>query len=250
MILESAMCAAFNSFFVDQLNSNSFLKFHFISSYADLMLYLIMLIIGWKSKSIRLVRWIHFLTYYLKIYFTISTRHIIIYCTNVDTTTIFSVFYLYEINFRLIWVLFYIHSFYQNLILNILSIASLYLTIPFFTINEVNSKAMIDIKTYSFFLMSVSCFCYILERSLRTSYYYNWSARKKAEWLSNVLNNMNSGFISMKEGEVSFINIFLLNYLKKLKFNTRLESQRNDQNNLSSQTERKESKFKFICIYL
>jgi hypothetical protein len=241
MLLETVMCTLFNSFFLESYHINNVFKFDIISSYIDTILYLVLLFIGWYSENIRLIRWIHYLTYYLKIFFTISTRHIIIYYTNF-ADSILSVFYLYEINFRLIWVLFYVHSFYENFFLNLFSIATLYLTYPFLSTYEENSKGMQDIKTYSFFLLSVCCFCYILERFLRTSYYYNWSSVKKAEWLSNVLDNMNSGFISLKGGKITFINIFLLKYLKKLKFHCKLESQRNDHQMGISNQERKDSK--------
>jgi hypothetical protein len=241
MLFQTVLGSVFISFFLEHYNTNNVFKFHFISTYIDTLLYLILLFIGWNAKNIKLIRWIHYMTYYIKIFFTISSRNIMLYFLKVDNS-IFSMFFLYENIFRLIWVLFYVHSFYENLFLNMLTIATLYLTVPFLSTYEENAKGMEEIKNYSFFMVSISFFCYLVERFLRITYYHTWSAGKKAEWLSNVLNNINSGFISLKGGNISFVNIFLLKYLKMLRTLSKLESQRHDQCVVPSHPERKESK--------
>lgn len=245
----SCFCSVFISFYLENYNKNNTLKFDIISSYLTTTLYLILIPIGWNSKNIKTMRWINYIIYFFGIYFNRSFRHILLSCTTINDSVVHLAYFL-EINIRMIWALYYVHSFYENFLLNFLSIGTILLIVPFLSSYEDNIKAIVDIKTYAFILLVVSCFCYVLERHLRISFYYKWMAEKKFKWLSNVLNNMNSGFVSLKGGNLAFINNFLQKYLKDVKSHSKLITNRNEILNKNLQLETQNSKKTIIKILI
>ena len=129
------------------------------------------------------------------------------------------------------WTSYYLLSFYEVSILNFLSCCTIFSIVPYITPREENVRGYEDLRMYAVILIFVSTFCYILERQLRISFYYSWTAEKKAKWLSNVLNNLNSGFVSFKSDKIAFINIFMLKHLKDLKLESRLTPTKDYRNN-------------------
>lgn len=227
LLLKSVFCSVFNSFFIEYFNTSNVLKYNFISSYFTTVLYLILLFFGWNSNKTSYLRWIHYIIYFFKVLFINSTRNIILTCSNINIVFL-NLAYFLELNFRMMWATYYLLSFYELLLLNFLSLAAIFSIVPYISPFESNIKGLEDLKTYVFILTFVSSFCYVLERQLRISFYYSWTSEKKAKWLSNVLNNMNSGFVSFKCDKIAFINIFLLKYLKIFKMNNKLPTSKND----------------------
>lgn len=226
LLLKSVCCSVFNSFFIEYFNTSNVTKYNFISCYFTTVLYLILLLFGWNSNKTRYLRWILYLIYFFKAIFINSTRNIIITCSNIDIVFLHLAYFL-ELNCRMMWATYYLLSTYELLVLNFFSLAAIFSIVPYISPREINLKGLEDLKTYVFILTFISSFCFVLERQLRISFYYSWEAEKKAKWLSNVLNNMNSGFVSLKCDKIAFINIFLLKYLKNFKLNNKLPTSKN-----------------------
>lgn len=55
-----------------------------------------------------------------------------------------------------------------------------------------------------------------MDRQQKLAFYFNWQAEAKAKWLNNVFENLNSGFVSFKDGSINNINSFLKNQVEKL----------------------------------
>lgn len=227
LLLKSVCCSVFNSFFIEYFNTSNVTKYNFISCYFTTVIYLILLLFGWNSNKTRYLRWILYIIYFFKVLFINSTRSIILTCSNINIVFLNFAYFL-ELNCRMMWATYYLLSFYELLLLNFLSLAAIFSIVPYISHFETNIKGLEDLKTYVFILTFVSSFCYVLERQLRISFYYSWTAEKKAKWLSNVLNNMNSGFVSLKCDKIAFINIFLLKYLKIFKMNNKLPRSKNE----------------------
>jgi hypothetical protein len=184
--------------------------------------------------------------------YTIGLRFVIMRLGNIDEI-ILDFYYLLEINFRLIWVLLHVQSFLECFILNTLSILTIWLIVPFIYPADVYNRGMFNFFAYSCALMSVISFAYFLEKNSKKAFYFHWISDKKANWLSNVFENMNSGFVSFRGGRISYINSSLKKQLKKFKNFTKKYSPTNSEIFIKNQTnailnniEKYESKNKFF----
>lgn len=164
-------------------------------------------------------------------------RNLLFKCSSINVAFL-NLAYFFDVNVRLMWSSYYILSFYEIITLNILSIVTLFSIVPNISTEENLSKDLEALRNYVYFLSFSSTFVYILERQLIICFYCNWIAEKKAKWLSNVFNNMNSGFVSLKGDKIAFINNFLLKYLKNNKSLSKLQTIRNENIISSTETER------------
>ncbi len=123
--------------------------------------------------------------------------------------------YLIEMIVRLTWVLLFIHSFKESFILNTLSLITVWIVVPSLYVGDSYNDENINTIAYSFVIFGVIVFAYVLEKQQKEAFYYQWLANSKAKWLTNVFENLNSGFVSIKNSKISYINQnfrkFLLN---------------------------------------
>jgi hypothetical protein len=191
-------------------------SFDVITVYLSTLVYLIFLFLSCFCKNIKLLRWIHYFNFYLQIFIAIGFRYTIIRFSKVE---IFVLFYLYliDIVIRLVWVLLFIQTFIESFIWNLLSILTIWLTIPFLFSADVYNTAMTNFSSYTCALLVVIAFSYVLSRQQKRAFYFHWMADRKANWLTSVFENMNTGFISIKGEKISYINSFMLNQFKKIR---------------------------------
>jgi cell shape-determining protein MreC len=99
-------------------------------------------------------------------------------------------------------------------------ILTVWLTVPLLYPKENFRDEMITSLAYSCVLFMVMAIAYIIEIQQKKAFYFLWQADQKAKWLTSILDNLNSGFVSIKNGEIKYINSFFINHLEKLKHNT------------------------------
>jgi hypothetical protein len=205
-----------NSFYLESFSLNKMYKFDFIIMYLLFFTFLIFFIVGLMCKNIKVIKFIHFGNFYLQIWVLICLRYTMITLVKLDSNIIFYM-YLIDINLRLAWVLLFLHSFVESLILNFLSILTIWLTIPFlYTSDQFITEISIYVA-YSSCKLVVIFFSYIISWQQKRAFHFHWIADQKANWLTSVFENMKSGFVSIKGGKITYINSFMLNQFKKIK---------------------------------
>jgi hypothetical protein len=193
-----------------------FFKFNITMNIIAIVMYFIFIFFSIFSKNLRILRWVHYILFYFQI-FVIMAFRFEIFKTQSSTSTLIFFEYLIEMFVRLIWVVLYIHSFLESLILNSLVILTVWLTVPFLYPTENFKDEMINSLAYSCVLFMVMVIAYIIERQQKLAYYFLWQAASKAKWLTSILDNLNSGFVSIKSGRIKYINSFFINQLEKFK---------------------------------
>jgi hypothetical protein len=244
-IMAFSLCSAiavsiFQAFYYEKYNEYKIFQFNIITTYLAVFMYTIFLGFCICSKRIKLIRWMHYIHFYFQIFVIMAFRFAIFRIVNVSPILLFFQ-YFFEIIVRLVWVILFLHSFLESLILNTLSLATVWIVIPCLFPPENFKDEMINTLAYSCVLFSVMGIAFILERQQKLAFYFFWLADKKAKWLTNVFENLNSGFLSIKGGKISFINSFFLTQMKKLKTKTELASENEVSGHLG--TNRQE------CIY-
>jgi hypothetical protein len=214
-LLSSLAVAIFQIFYFEEAKFLIIYKFNLITSFSASLLYLIFIFWSFFTKNINVYKWFHFIIFFYQIFVIISFRFTIFRVVKAPSILLF-LEYLFEIMVRLTWVVFNLQSFLESFILNTLSLLAVWIVIPTLYLENYLKDELYETMAYSFVLVSVVSIAYILERQQRIAFYYHWKADKKAKWLTNVFENINSGFVSLKNGKVSYINSHLKNLLEKL----------------------------------
>jgi hypothetical protein len=197
-----------------------FFRFNIIMNFIAIFIYFIFVFFACFSKNLKILRWIHYFIFYFQIFVIMAFRFENFKILKSASTLIFFQ-YLIEMFVRLVWVILYLHSFLESLILNSLVILTVWLTIPFMYPTENFEDEMITSLAYSCVLFMVMAIAYIIEREQKKAFYFLWQADSKAKWLTSILDNLNSGFVSIKNGKIKYINSFFINHLEKLKLTSK-----------------------------
>lgn len=200
----------------DKFDEFIFFKFNISMNCIAIFMYFIFVIITFCTKNIKILRWIQYIVFYFQIFVLMSFRFQILKMINSISSLIFFE-YLIEILVRLVWVILFIHSFIECLIINSLVVVTVWITVPFLYPEEKYSEEMINSLAYSFVIFSVIVIAYILERQQKMAYYFLWTSSSKASLLTNILDHINSGFVSIKSGKIIYINSLFITHLEKLK---------------------------------
>jgi hypothetical protein len=145
---------------------------------------------------------------------SINSRYALTHYTKVDLVLLMFIFSL-EILFRLFWVIFGIQGFIENFILTCISIIIAWaIYVPTHFGNELTTSYFNNLG-YTLILFVVMLLSYILERQQKNAFYFQIKAKTKTNWLLNVLDNMSTGFLSIRGDTISYVNSFFKNKLEK-----------------------------------
>lgn len=205
----------FQYFYYNQYEGVKFYIFNIIMCSTNSGLYLVFILLCIFFKKIIFVKWINYFVFYLQIFTIIAFRFTIFRIANASIILLF-VQYLIETIVRLTWVVFMIHSFLECVILNLISLFTVWIVIPVLIPENLFKDEMINTLNYSFVIFSVISIAYVLDRQKKESFYFNWKNEKKAKKLTNILENLNSGFVSFKSGQITFINSYFKKILKQV----------------------------------
>jgi hypothetical protein len=215
-LVSSLAVMIFHYLYYDEFIEIKFFKFNVIMCSIASGIYLILMAWGYSTKNIKIIKWINYTIFYFQIYVIIAFRFAIIKVTHASSFLLFFE-YLFEIIVRLIWVILFLHSFLESCVLNILSLVTVWLVVPILFTEKLYNEEIINTLAYSFVLFSVIIIAYVLERQQKQAFYFHWQADTKAKWLTNVFENLNSGFVSVKNSKISYVNSYFKNFLKNLK---------------------------------
>jgi hypothetical protein len=203
----------FQYFYYKECEQLQFYKFNVIMCSITSGLYLIFISFCFVYKNIKVFRWINYIIFYLQIFVIIAFRFMIFRVANMSSILLF-VEYLIETIVRLTWVVFLIHSFLESIILNMMSLITVWIIIPLLIPEDFYKDEMVNTLNYSFVIFSVVIIAYFLERQKKEAFYFNWKSDKRAKRLTNILENLNSGFVSFKRDKITLINPYFKKILK------------------------------------
>jgi hypothetical protein len=224
--LSSLAVMIFHYFFYQEFQELKFFKFNVIMCSITSVMYLVLMTWSYLTKKIKIIKMINYTIFFFQIFVIIAFRFAIIKVTNFYSILLFFE-YLLEIIVRLIWVVFFLHSFLESLVLNILSLITVWIVVPTLFPEKLYNEEIINTLAYSFVLFSVIIIAYVLERQQKEAFYFHWQADTKAKWLINVFENLNSGFVSIKNSKISYINSYFKIFLQNIKFNDQIRKDKN-----------------------
>jgi signal transduction histidine kinase len=194
----------------EQFNSHYSTMLCFISTCLMLALTIICIII--RNNTFQ--KWLTYLIYIAIILVFSSIRYYCLFILNTDVF-IYTLIFTVEIIFRLIMFVIGLIDFVPGVYLQVIII------VVDFTIF---SPIMPLILYFRFsigciLMMLMSVISYFIVRERKMCFYWNLCLKIKNSWYESIIDNMNSGFISIKHGEMQYYNKTLLNFLKKPSIN-------------------------------
>jgi signal transduction histidine kinase len=151
-----------------------------------------------------------YMNYYLILFVIATYNYYLFFRLNIDEL-IYTLTLIIEICLRMSWFFLGVIDFVPGIYLQVISMVTT-CTI-FFVIIPVN--LLYRLSVYSLIHVLISGVTYFYLKELKISYYYYLSMWKKYEWFKNVIDSMNSGFISIKDREINYCNNALRNLFKR-----------------------------------
>jgi signal transduction histidine kinase len=192
------------------------LKEHFNTTYSAIycfttgILSVIIILLCLIVKGNKFQEWLTYLSYLLIIFVFTNIRYYFVWVYQIDLL-LYTLIFVIEIIFRLIWFVIGLIDFVPGVYLQVISIIfNICIISP---INPLPFMFRMAIYNCILILTTIMSYFYIKER--KSSFYYNLSLKLKNEWYESIIDNMNSGFISIKDGEIQCYNKTLLNFIRK-----------------------------------
>lgn len=130
------------------------------------------------------------------------TRGIMLNTKDADSN-VYALLFVLEYVGRISWVFLLMLIFTEACILNLMIIVALTIYSP--VVSKQTTVGAFNIP-YNLFLILFTVICYFYTRQVKKNFHYNLSLQNKNKWYTNILENMNSGFIYIKDGKISYVN--------------------------------------------
>ena len=216
--LASIAVMTFKYIYLHKFTDVFFYKFNLLMCSITSLIYIGLMVWSCMTTNIKIKKLIDYTIFYCQIFVIIAFRFAIIRVT--ESTLVLLFFeYLLEIIVRIIWVNLFIHSFKECFYLNTASLITVWIIILSFFPEKSYNEEIINTLAYSFVIFSIIIIAFVLERQQKEAFYFHWQADNKAKWLINVVNvfeNLNSGFVSIKDNKISYINPYFKKVLQNL----------------------------------
>jgi signal transduction histidine kinase/CheY-like chemotaxis protein len=190
------MLSEFSSMYVTYL--------HFVTTF----IIGINLILSITVKNLNIQGWITYINYIYIILIFANCRFFFVYILHVDLL-IYTLLFVAEMFFRKAWFFLGIIDFMPGVYLQVITIV----------INYILLFALIPLELQFRFsvtagiLIITSGIMYFLIKEQKKSFYYYLSMKNKYEWFKNVIDNMNSGFLSIENQQIQYINSTMVKFL-------------------------------------
>jgi hypothetical protein len=161
-------------------------------------------------KNNKFQEWLSYLNY-MSIYLTLShLRFYFVWILNIDML-FYSLTFIIEMIFRLVWFVFGLIDFVPGVYLQVLTVV---LNFALFAV-AIPIKYHFRFSIYTCILILTSGLSYFFIKEQKRSFFYNLFLKLKNQWYESIIDNMNSGFVSIKDNKIQHCNKTLLSYVKK-----------------------------------
>jgi hypothetical protein len=177
---------------------------------------------------------INYLNFFLYSYVLINLRFPITQYTGGDQFAFYLLITL-DMILRLLWILSGQLEFLECLIISTIHSILVWMWAALLADSSTLTLVMLKTLTNDVSIIITVVLSYLYDVQSKKRFYYTHMAEKKSEKLLNILENMNTGFLSLKGGKIDYINTFLLNKLQKLQnFNSINDLQQTEKNCIST----------------
>jgi hypothetical protein len=217
IFIASCACTIEISFFIYDFENVSY-KARMFTTYLTNFISLIFTILVFSLKNKKLLKIINFLNYYFLLFIFINFRFpLITYLKLKDI--VYYPFLCLEMILRIAWIILELSTFFEFMILNLITMISVWsIYTPVATIGT-TADSMTVLTLHSFNLITVVLIGYFLEKNLKRAFYFNFTSKENANWLKNILDNMKTGFLSIKGHKIIYINHFIQKILQNCSIN-------------------------------
>jgi signal transduction histidine kinase/CheY-like chemotaxis protein len=161
-------------------------------------------------KNNKFQEWLSYLNY-MSIYITLSLmRFYFVWILNIDMLP-YALTFIIEMIFRLVWFVFGLIDFVPGVYLQVLTVI---FNFALFSV-AIPMKYYFRLSIYTCILVLTSGLSYFFIKELKRSFFYNLFLKLKNQWYESIIDNMNSGFVSIKDNKIQHCNKTLLSYVKK-----------------------------------
>jgi signal transduction histidine kinase/CheY-like chemotaxis protein len=181
-------------------------QFFLVLSFVCLLLNLIILILSIIFNNKLFTRIISFVNFYLLIYSDTIFRT---YFLNIEAdTVIVCLVYTIQYLFILTWYYTYTIDFLPGCLITVAKCVSFYAV---FGVVTTNTALHFRLAVNEVLILIICMFSYFYVYEKRKSFYYFKTAENSRQWYHNIIENMNTGFLSVtNDGTIKYINKSLL----------------------------------------
>jgi signal transduction histidine kinase/CheY-like chemotaxis protein len=170
-------------------------------------------------NNIKLQEWITNVNYTMILFVFTAYRFYFVYVLKIDFM-IYILLFIIEMLFRMSWFFLGLIDFVQGVYLQIICIV---MNFGFYCVS-IPSKFNFRISVFTFVWILTSVMSYFYIRESKRSFYYNLSLRLKNQWYESIIDNMNSGFISIKNNKIQYYNKTLSGFMNRNALNSNTEA--------------------------
>jgi hypothetical protein len=186
-------------------------------SYANSFLNLISLILLFFIKKTKTIRYILYLGYILFLFTAANFKYPLIVFVHNKTFVLMIIILLNEILFRITYAVLTIFTFKDYLILNLIEIIFIWAYLYPTSDPLITKVTIFFLCCYTFLFSYFSIYVYFLEKQLKSSFFFRYLYEDKYKLMDVLINNINTGILSIKNNKVSYLNDYLKNKLDSIK---------------------------------
>jgi signal transduction histidine kinase/CheY-like chemotaxis protein len=180
-----------------------------IYCFTSAALTIIITILSIYTKNNRCQEWLAYLNYLMVLFVFTNYKFYSNFVLKADILIYVLIFFT-EIMFRLAWFIFgcidFLPGAYLQLITIVLNFSLYGIIVPL--------HLFFRFSIHNCILIFTSILSYLYIKEHKRCFYYNFSLKLKNGWYKSIIDNMNSGFISIKDKCIKYYNKPLLNFLK------------------------------------
>jgi hypothetical protein len=180
--------------------------FCFITGSLSIIITLLCIVI----KGNKFQEWLTYISYILILFVFSNLRYYLVWIIQIDIL-IYALTFVIELIVRLMWFEFGLIDFVPGVYLQIIGmVLNLCIFAPIIPVHY-----YFRFSIYNCILVLTSIMSYFLIREQKRSFFYNFSLKLQNQWYESIIDNMNSGFISIKDKEIKYFNKVLLSFFKQ-----------------------------------
>jgi signal transduction histidine kinase len=192
--------------------------FCFITGALSIIITLLCIIV----KGNKFQEWLTYVSYILILFVFANLRYYLVWVIKIDLL-IYTLIFVIEMIFRLMWFELGLIDFVPGVYLQLTSmVINFCIFAPILPRNY-----FFRFSVYNCILILTSIMSYFLIREQKRSFYYNLSLKLQNQWYESIIDNMNSGFISIKDREIQYFNKILLSFFRE-PYNSDVQSNNNN----------------------
>jgi hypothetical protein len=223
-LIGSIITAAINFSFRDSTDTVEFLIVKSVS-YINVLINAICLGINFLTKKIKIKRWLLYTGYVFFIFTCANFKYPLIVFVYNKTFILMIILLLIEILFRLLFGVLYLFSFREYVVLNLIEIGLIWIYIYPTSDPLVTRVSLFYLFCYNFLFSFFTFFCYFVEKQLKTSFFYQFKFEQNLRWLNILLDNVNTGILSLEGKKIKQYNKSLMKIIPKINYEQNVDNE-------------------------